>query len=260
MNEITDVIQLNEEQEMILHSLWDEPAGDKSVPSDIFFANTIPLCNFAIENERIRAEYSVYDKPVEWEKLNGFNKPVYIFMEETITSKDKKYKGVKLMSLIGGVEGLNFINIVAQEIFINGKSVSYKLSPGEDARNEMYSASKYCTEIWYGIQIAMLHPTVKIIFSNPHKEKERIPKDDRKKYGQKIYRYVKHHTITTDELKDAVYGKGEKGEFHRHALIWYVTGHWREYKNGKTVFIQGYWKGALRETKKAEIRNRELVV
>jgi hypothetical protein len=28
--------------------------------------------------------------------------------------------------------------------------------------------------------------------------------------------------------------------------LWHVTGHWRHYKSGKRVFVQGYWKGSER--------------
>jgi hypothetical protein len=56
----------------------------------------------------------------------------------------------------------------------------------------------------------------------------------------------------------------EKRGFVRKSMIWYVTGHWREYKSGKRIFIQGYWKGALRHSKddvipNLEPRERELV-
>jgi hypothetical protein len=41
-------------------------------------------------------------------------------------------------------------------------------------------------------------------------------------------------------------------------MIWYVTGHWREYKKtGKRIFIQGYWKGALRDMKSTAFQNLE---
>ena len=45
----------------------------------------------------------------------------------------------------------------------------------------------------------------------------------------------------------------------RHALLWHVIGHWRTYKSGKKVFVQPYWKGALREVKNMEeAREREI--
>ena len=111
--------------------------------------------------------------------------------------------------------------------------------------------------VWYGIQVALLHPQVKNIFSSPRVLKEKVSKEERKYNGHKIYRYVKYHVINKDELETVLHGKGE---FHRKALIWYVTGHWRQYKNGNSTFIQGYWKGALRATKKTEVRDREIAI
>jgi hypothetical protein len=50
----------------------------------------------------------------------------------------------------------------------------------------------------------------------------------------------------------------EKRGFIRRSMIWYVTGHWREYKKtGKRIFIQGYWKGALRDMKSTAFQNLE---
>ena len=89
-------------------------------------------------------------------------------------------------------------------------------------------------------------------------KKERISKAERKNNDNKVYRYVRHHYIKTDELETAIYGKHS---INRKALIWYVTGHWREYrKTGKKIFIQPYWKGALREAKQAKPRNREIIL
>ena len=49
-------------------------------------------------------------------------------------------------------------------------------------------------------------------------------------------------------------------EYERHTLVWYVIGHWRNYGSGKRVFIQPYWKGALRNLKMSlDGRDREIV-
>ena len=41
---------------------------------------------------------------------------------------------------------------------------------------------------------------------------------------------------------------------------WYVIGHYRHYKNGKTGWVNGYWKGALRETKKSFDEGRQRIL
>lgn len=115
---------------------------------------------------------------------------------------------------------------------------------------------------FYSINAALLNPVIVDVYNN---KTSRIP--DRSITAKKPskrgkIRYIKRHFITVDDVNDAFEKKG----FQRHTMIWYVTGHWREYnKTGKRVFIQGYWKGALRHMKDTafqnlEPRERELVV
>lgn len=111
---------------------------------------------------------------------------------------------------------------------------------------------------WYILQLAMLNPITKDIFSNPSK----IVKSNKaksKKKNRRITTYKKIHIINAGDITNAI---KNAGTIERHCLCWYVIGHWRNYKNGNTVFIQGYWKGPLRETKKNhdDIRERKLEV
>jgi hypothetical protein len=43
-------------------------------------------------------------------------------------------------------------------------------------------------------------------------------------------------------------------------MLWWVIGHWREYKNGKRVFIKGYWKGPGRYSKISPQERERIVV
>lgn len=113
---------------------------------------------------------------------------------------------------------------------------------------------------FYSINAALLNPVIMEVYNN---KTSRIP--DRSVTAKKAtkrgkIRYVKRHLISMIDIDKAF----EKRGFVRKAMIWYVTGHWREYKSGKKVFIQGYWKGALRNMKdtmfqELEPRKRELV-
>lgn len=113
---------------------------------------------------------------------------------------------------------------------------------------------------FYSVNAALLNPVVVDVYNN---KTSRIP--DRSITAKKPskrgkIRYIKRHFMTVDDVDKAF----EKRGFVRKAMIWYVTGHWREYKSGKKVFIQGYWKGALRNMKGTvfkdlEPRERELV-
>lgn len=114
---------------------------------------------------------------------------------------------------------------------------------------------------FYSVNAALLNPVIVDVYNN---KTSRIP--DRSITAKKPskrgkIRYIKRHFMTVDDVDKAF----EKRGFVRKAMIWYVTGHWREYsKTGKRVFIQGYWKGALRNMKNTvfqdlEPRERELV-
>jgi hypothetical protein len=107
--------------------------------------------------------------------------------------------------------------------------------------------------IWYSVNTALLNPVIKDVFVTHSKS---TPVSNGKASGKnkraKI-RYVKQHIISMDDVNNAF----EKRGFIRRSMIWYVTGHWREYKNGKRIFIQGYWKGALRNMKDEAFQNLE---
>ena len=116
-------------------------------------------------------------------------------------------------------------------------------------------------EAWYGIQIALLHPIVKYVFENPRRVKNQdYRKAKTSTLRKNIVKYIKYHSINVEEIEEAIYGKVNcidgKRKLNRRALVWYVVGHWRTYKNGKKIFVQPYWKGALKELKKA-IPDRE---
>ena len=37
-------------------------------------------------------------------------------------------------------------------------------------------------------------------------------------------------------------------KYKKKKALWHVAGHWRHYKSGKRIFIQGYWKGIQRNS------------
>ena len=90
-------------------------------------------------------------------------------------------------------------------------------------------------------------------------KRETIPdpnvKSNKNKKGPK--KYVKKLII--GDLSDMEFG--EKKSKHIKEPFWWVTGHWREYKSGKKIFIEGYWKGPFRKygIANTEPREREMV-
>lgn len=112
--------------------------------------------------------------------------------------------------------------------------------------------------IWYLIMIALLHPvTKKQILTNSVQERIETTTGNGN-HKRNAIRYIRRINISEDDLSIVDELSGEKRKYN--VLCWYVSGHWRHYKDGKVVFIKPYWKGELRETKKAdETRLREIV-
>ena len=102
--------------------------------------------------------------------------------------------------------------------------------------------------LWYGIQVALLNPRLQVLLKNPTKEKV-YTRQGKGKDRKRVVKYVRKHYITPEGIDEALYGKGHR-DFDRKTMAWYVIGHWRQYKNGTRKFINGYWKGPLREMKR----------
>ena len=114
---------------------------------------------------------------------------------------------------------------------------------------------------WYGIQVSLLHPAVKEVFSKPVKVTYQSTCGNKPSKKKKV-KYIKRHKITTGAIESSISEFNQKRGFNRKTLVWYVIGHWRKSRkdNGKRTFIQGYWKGPLRDTKQNTGDTRERVI
>lgn len=93
---------------------------------------------------------------------------------------------------------------------------------------------------WYTAQTLLLNPLIRIRHKTIPIDNEFIYKNKPgKKQPKKYVKQIVFENI--DELN--ICGKGNKNHHEIHEPIWWVQGHWREYKSGKRVFVQGYWKG-----------------
>ena len=113
---------------------------------------------------------------------------------------------------------------------------------------------------WYTAQVLLLNPLIKIRYKTIPIENEFIYKNKSKPGKKQPKKYIKQIIFENiDELN--ICGKGDKDKKHHeiHEPIWWVQGHWREYKKtGKRIFIQGYWKGPDKYKKElTEPRERE---
>lgn len=248
----TDKIFLTSKEDDFIMGLWQNNLPSKEniqIPADILFTGTIPLedCQISVSYETERKQSEVTFR-------------VHIFREllDMLKEPDKAIKigylmiGKTIIQIIA-VNGYDFC-VFGRVGFVNEKETIEMIQ--HCGEQNIKAVCHSCMSTWYGIQIALLHPTIKNVFANP----TLIEKKDRSANGNRSNRpvkYIKYHYVKLNQLKNALNEKG----IERKCLAWYVIGHWRTYKDGRKVFIKPYWKGALRELKgKAleEPRTREI--
>ena len=299
-----DTIYLNWKQDQKIQELWSKSAGSVphemivgntylkslncaknidgtgTIPSDIFFANTIPLLDCAIEvDERDIPVCDLLDQPdinimkAKQIELNGYGQLVKfrVIIEENYKeiiqgmSDNPKYIGflyvdsfIRILQPLYVARGVNAIISCSCIVQLNDNYAVKSFIPTDSDLGEYlawYFHSFLAT--WYSIQISLLNPRIKCVFAHPTMIKNRrYQKAVNDNERRRTAKYIKRYYLNDDELDEALYGK-EKGNINRKCLVWYVIGHWRNYKDGKQVFIQPYWKGALREIKQnLDERNR----
>ena len=170
---------------------------------------------------------------------------------------------LSIPSIIYDVKLSDEIRHSAQSVYIDSENdvvdLRTKLA-GSDAAEHFIRELRQAMSTLYAVECFLLNPVIMDVFKQHSKPTPfDVNKNSNSSKKQKI-KYIKRHIINIDEI-DKVF---EKHGFVRKALIWYVTGHWREYKSGKRIFIQGYWKGTLRHSKdkafpNPEPREREIV-
>ena len=208
--------------------------GNYYVPSDIIEANIVPIKSLAIEMDL---------RPLK-EEVVRFD--TYV-VDRSIYGEDAAMAMISYTKT-GTRHRVHLINVK------DGQLV-YAVAPGNDPElaEQIWNQTFTFSEIWYYIQVSLLHPTLKEVFrrSGIMGDKER---EESKDYKKRPLFYQKVKTINIREFDEAV-----KRSINRKALIWYVIGHWRTYKDGRRIFIQPYWKGALRETKATDTPRERVI-
>lgn len=260
----SDYIYLTDKEDNFLIDLWETSKKNVTIPSDIFFAKTIPLtdCIISVDESAIggiKCKYRVvifndYKETVDVVKNNdipGIVGAVYQILEQPGLLVDKVFF-LPIVIARGhdclGSCGAGYFNLDVAEYCMKTYT--------QDSMGQLFIT---LMETWYGIQIALLHPAVCDVFKYPQITKEPSNPKSNGKHQRKT-KYIRKHYLTVDKL-EAVSNTHETRKINRKCLAWYVIGHWRTYKNGTTTFIMPYWKGVLRNVKKnadGDIREREI--
>lgn len=286
----TDIIDINYTLKQKLYELSDVTEDDdEAIPSDIILSKTIPLEDVFMNITDIgarnidtqRCRIKMMD---DWKsKVDNFKKEImkhedyseymrqqlgYVMIEVRNDSWIYMVFGLSALDQIdildggvGYIKNTNNNTIVEKEILSFLSKNAPLINPVDGMSNIFFSVLK----TWYATQVCLLHPVIKECFkSETYALVQRKGTTSKSRNGKKKppkIKYVKRRVIDDEEFDRLFDDATKRNNYTRTALIWYVTGHWREYrKTGKRIFIEGYWKGALRDIKKSDIRERELVL
>ena len=261
-----DIISLNSDDLYNLSKFWTQFVPDDSsnlVPSDIFFANTIPLPDLIIKydngvtvrNYRIVMFMDFYDEFMVNYATMPENKSLMV--GSVIQQFDDGHE-IAYPFVVTKDDNKGYLPCAETCCF---RTLSHDLKPMQIPRSSLYSTYTTIVKAWYGIQIALLNPITKEIFSKSGKEKVRdmIIDDKCNTYKKGPTRYIKRTIVNTAKLFESFEQDGSSGKkFERKTLAWRVIGHWRKYKNGKVIFIKPYWKGFMKNIANQKCRNRKV--
>lgn len=269
----------------------DENEDFYRMPGDIFAANTIPLKTLKVKADNCSDSY-IYILPDEIrnknirDMINNHEKSAIIgyvvFDSSNITFKQgwvKFYLEISIDDTFSAI-GLNTITYVEHSNSLsenfNQRKID-KLINGEcsymegieiattsgfvDLIPSCKDSAMKILAIWYVLQQCILNDKLKVFVKTSRVEKEN--KNNNKKKNNKNKKYITQYRIDFISMNKKYdinpLDEYDSDKYKKKKPLWYVVGHWRTYKkSGKKVFIQGYWKGNLRE-KKETIENYEPV-
>lgn len=220
---------------------------DNYYSGDIFLANTIPIMDMylgPINKPNNAARILIFPQMVS--KLNDY-----------INNSKLIQMGYMVFYVSAGVFIAIEINFDAESLSIVPDFRPIPIGPNADKpipiEHHSMWMNTFCSymQAWYAIQLSLLHPQIKLLFSHPQREK--IKKTNYKEKTTKEYIRIKKHIVDASAFEKAL--KYDIGHKEYSCLCWWVRGHFRE-RMGKKEFVKGYWKGPLRETKKQNyVRN-----
>lgn len=261
----TDRIHLNSKDDEAISRFWkqfysQEMLDKGCIPSDLFFSGNVPLLD---------CEITVDEREKPFGQLVTYRIVIYPdYIERIKNSGDDpadvgavviEFMGHKFFIPILVFSGIDHVLMSNCGVIGNYSNAEVRSRMGWIPVQEFVSAGYECLTTWYGIQLALLHPTVKEVFSHPKIEPVMDTKPRKGGKKRRVVRYIKKHVITAEDLEQTSFRS--KSGFTRHTSIWYVIGHWRHYSDGRKVFVKPYWKGEMRHLRMdLDGRKREIVI
>lgn len=232
-----EVIIRNEEDEARLLATWG--AGDTSFVS----AKTVPLedyvITFATANFSARTIF------------NSDDSAGVLIIETELAGLPKRIKLAFFIRTTGDnlalSADLGYDNLLADE----KKLIESKLTTSFG--KAFLELGYKVLSLWYAVERALLHPPIREYIAGRNLEK-----NDGQGAGrdENVVTYVKCTSITVDDLMIG----NEPKVVNWHVDKWGVVGHWREYSNGKKVWVRPHEKGRKRGQKLDNQDLRERII
>lgn len=262
--QVSDEIFINYDDAISLKKLWVGTDEDipRYIPSDLVLTNHIPIPNIkVIVDDRgyldggIKYQFdvcivpkSLVDRSIQAlkEHSSSVDMPNLSIACGLLYLRYAKNNIIASLGLKGDCIG------VSTDLIVNG--IRLYDDPVFHQKFPQYQALVAdCLDIWYGLQIALQHPQIKDVFNTASSSVD-VAKGNTSPSKKRKTQYIKKH------YKNGKISKIIEAHRHRKTLCWYVIGHWRNYKNGRFIFINGYWKGPLREAKRNLDEGRERII
>ncbi|MCM1213994.1 MAG: hypothetical protein NC548_05690 [Lachnospiraceae bacterium] len=280
METYTDTIEITRRDIIPIAELWDEQINTSLyVPADILLANTIPLpaieikyhMNEPSEKDVCQTYYvNIWTEllPLAAKRLSEENHTLAVgIVSCPIIDIEGTYCGKLAAPIIVGY-GMPTLGMHACGWKLN---VDVPIDSLAKLIQTFWENAPHWMYIWYNIQFGMLHPIIrKVLASTSTSIPMQVTKSAKKKKRRSV-KYIRRHIVNATDIRAALEsssivssstGSSDK-KYHRHTMSWYVTGHWRtNKKTGKAKFIQGFWKGPLRQVQRNldDGRDREVIV
>jgi len=276
----TDIIYLDKKGIDELGRMWGYEALTESpnisIPTDIIWAKTIPIMDMRLGSQImtkdgiLTKDCTVHIRPNYVELIENFRNSGYEGHVVIGTAKIR-FEGMDFEVVIEltldacqenetekRIENLKYVSF-NQVIAVRGVLKGGRLmSPsGLEMILTQYLA------MWYGCELAMLHPITKTIFVEGWEPVEREVHNHtcrpNKKKDNIRRRYVDAETYKT--IRKNVY-RTIGGKYQRHKTLWWCPGYIRP-STGK--FVNGHWRGpdrllVMKQEELANIVERELYV
>ena len=218
---------------------WNKGEEVIDIPSDLFISGNIPIRSIIITYEGKSYDvriFSDYKKRIDRSMSDKKKRPVIVggVTPDSMNSLDRKETLAFVLLFDPKTETI----ITDGYAYLNIK----KKKPGPLVKHTPKRVTLMIMKIWYGIQVSLLNPITERVFID--KRNTAADEKTKTKYrGTKIM-YVKRYYVYKKDLETSI---------HRHishdikCTLWYVIGHWRQYKSGNRIWIEGFWKGVDRD-------------